>query len=107
MRHTVVTLVGYGTAEFEMAVACEVFGYDRSDLAGRPWYRHVLAAVGPDVRTMHGLRLDPTPGLAALKQADTVVVLPWKEDGADYAEVPEAVRSRSPLSASRKEFAAA
>jgi transcriptional regulator GlxA family with amidase domain len=78
-RHLVATLVGDGVPEFEMAVACEVFGYDRSALAGgRPWYRHVLAAAGPDVRTMHGLRVDPKPGLAALRKADTIVVAPWR-----------------------------
>ena len=74
------TLVGDGVAEFEMAVACEVFGYDRSaEAGGRPWYRHVLAAAGPDVRTMHGMRVDPEPGLAALRKADTIVVAPWKD----------------------------
>ena len=81
-RHLVATLVGEGVAEFEMAVACEVFGYDRSALAGgRPWYRHVLAAAGPDVRTMHGMRVDPEPGLAALRKADTIVSRPGRTHG--------------------------
>jgi AraC family transcriptional regulator, transcriptional activator FtrA len=88
-RHLVATLVGEGVAEFEMAVACEIFGYDRSEQAGgRPWYRHVLAAAGPDVRTMHGMRVDPEPGLAALRKADTIVVCPWKDT---RVTVPDAV----------------
>jgi transcriptional regulator GlxA family with amidase domain len=94
-RHTVVTLLGDGVAEFEMAVACEVFGYDRSELAnGRPWYRHVLAAAGPDIRTMHGLRIDPEPGLKALKRADTLIVAPWKDQHAEPSdEVLDAIRA--------------
>ncbi len=94
-RHLVATLVGEGVAEFEMAVACEIFGYDRSALAGgRPWYRHVLAAAGPDVRTMHGMRVDAEPGLAALRKADTIVVTPWKDSRvAVPEEVLEALRA--------------
>jgi transcriptional regulator GlxA family with amidase domain len=86
-RHLVATLVGEGVAEFELAVACEIFGYDRSALAGgRPWYRHVIAAAGPDVRTMHGMLVDPEPGLAALRKADTIVVTPWKDSRVDVPQ---------------------
>jgi transcriptional regulator GlxA family with amidase domain len=94
-RHFVATLVGDGVAEFEMAVACEVFGYDRSALAGgRPWYRHVIAAAGPDVRTMHGMRVDPEPGLAALRTADTVIITPWKDSRVDVPDnVIDALRA--------------
>jgi AraC family transcriptional regulator, transcriptional activator FtrA len=94
-RHLVATLVGDGVAEFEMAVACEIFGYDRSALAGgRPWYRHVIAAAGPDVRTMHGMRVDPKPGLAALRTADTVVITPWKDSRVDVPDdVIQALRA--------------
>jgi transcriptional regulator GlxA family with amidase domain len=94
-QHLVATLVGDGVAEFEMAVACEIFGFDRSALAGgRPWYRHVLAAAGPDVRTMHGMQVDPKPGLAALKKADTIVVTPWKDSRVDVpVDVLDALRA--------------
>ncbi|MDQ1715202.1 MAG: AraC family transcriptional regulator, transcriptional activator FtrA, partial [Frankiaceae bacterium] len=36
-RHVVAALAVDGVAPFELAVACEVFGIDRSELAD-PWY---------------------------------------------------------------------
>jgi len=35
---------------FELAVACEVFGLDRSELAD-PWYRHRVVAATPGRHT--------------------------------------------------------
>ena len=52
-RHTVAAVAFDGLAPFELAVACEVFGIDRSDL-GVPWYRFFVCSVedrpvlGPD-----------------------------------------------------------
>src|SRR5436853_89818 len=44
-RHTVAAVAFDDVAPFELSVACEVFGIDRSDL-GVPWYRFFVAAVG-------------------------------------------------------------
>ena len=43
-RHTVAAVAFDGLAPFELAVACEVFGIDRSDL-GVPWYRFFVCSV--------------------------------------------------------------
>ena len=88
-RRTVAALVGDGVPEFEFAVACEVFGYDRSALAGgRPWYRFMVVRATDHVRTMQGLLVDTPHGLDALKRADTIVVVPW---GDDIETIPEEV----------------
>lgn len=63
-----------GVAPFELAVACEVFGIDRSDL-GVEWYEFRLAAVeGGPVRTSLGYAIATPYGVADIDQADTVVV---------------------------------
>ena len=41
-QHRVVTLIGPYVSMFELSVACEVFGLDRSYLAD-PWYSHRVA----------------------------------------------------------------
>lgn len=76
--HTVATVVGRDVAVFELAVACEVFGIDRSDLVD-PWYRHlVCAGDAPPLVSPEGLTLHTSFGLDALEAADTVVVTPWR-----------------------------
>jgi transcriptional regulator GlxA family with amidase domain len=63
-----------GLSPFEFAVACEVFGIDRSEL-GVPWYRFlVCAAQPPPVTTQSGFTIDTPYGLDALQRADTIVV---------------------------------
>src|SRR4051794_26693008 len=77
-RHTVAAIVGHGTSPFELAVACEVFGVDRSDDIGQPWYRFlVVAADEPPVRMSTGFSIDTPYRLDALRRADTVVVPAW------------------------------
>ena len=73
-RRTVAVVVTEQVPVFELAVPCEVFGVDRSDLAP-DWYRFALCAVdtGP-IRTTAGLVVDRPRGLAALNRADTVIV---------------------------------
>ena len=74
-RHTVAAVVGHGTSPFEMAVACEVFGVDRSDDVGRPWYRFMLVAADePPLRMSTGFTIDTPYRLDALRRADTIVV---------------------------------
>lgn len=73
-RRTVAALVCDGVSPFELAVPCEVFGIDRSDLVS-PWYRFmVCAAEPPPLRTSVGFTLDTPHGLADLRKADTVIV---------------------------------
>lgn len=72
--HTIAVAVTEGVPPFELAVPCEVFGTDRSDLA-TPWYEFRLcAATPPPVRTGAGLILDTPYGLDELVRADTVIV---------------------------------
>jgi transcriptional regulator GlxA family with amidase domain len=78
--HLVITAVGPGPAMFEIAVACEVFGIDRSELVD-PWYVHRIAAVGPPpLVTPEGLILETPYGLEQLELADTIVIPAWRFD---------------------------
>jgi len=72
--HRVVTVIGPKVAMFELSVACEVFGIDRSELVD-PWYRHRVAAAVPGPhRSPEGVMVDTPYGLEELAQADTVVI---------------------------------
>src|SRR5438874_13319384 len=93
-RHTVAAVAFDGLAPFELSVACEVFGLDRSDL-GVPWYRFfVCAAEDPPVRTSVGFTIDTPYGLRDLRRADTIVI-PARSHGATEAptELLEALRA--------------
>ena len=59
---------------FELSVACEVFGLDRSELVD-PWYRHRVAAAvpGPHI-SPEGVGLETPYGLEEVAHADTVVI---------------------------------
>lgn len=73
----VAVLVPDRVSVFELAVPCEVFGIDRSDLAD-PWYGFRTVAVGePPLRTSAGYTIDTPYRLADLGWADTVVVPAW------------------------------
>lgn len=58
---------------FELAIAAEVFGPSRTDLAD-PWYELRFCAAKPETRTEFGFRHHASDSLAALKDADTVLV---------------------------------
>jgi transcriptional regulator GlxA family with amidase domain len=76
-RHTVATVICHGVAPFEMAVPCEVFGIDRSEL-GVPWYRHLIcAAEAPPIRSSQGFTIETPHGLDEVVKADTIVVPAW------------------------------
>lgn len=73
-QHIVGVAVTDGAPVFELAVPCEVFGTDRSDLVD-PWYDLRLCAAEPGpLHTSAGLRLHTSYGLDDLLGADTVVV---------------------------------
>ena len=83
-RHAVAALVADGTAPFELGVACEVFGIDRSADLGVPWYRFMVVAVDePPITTKAGFTIDTPHRLADLRRADTIVVPVWKPEHRD------------------------
>lgn len=90
-RHTVATVIAHGVAPFEMAVPCEVFGIDRSEL-GVPWYRHlVCAAEEPPIRSSQGFTIDTPHGLDDVVRADTIVVPAWGTQHFDSEPPPALV----------------
>src|SRR6266536_516429 len=59
---------------FELAVPCEVFGVDRSDIVS-PWYELRMCAAEPGaLHTTAGLEIDAKYGLEDLLEADTILV---------------------------------
>ncbi len=85
-RHTVAAVVFNGVSPFEFAVACEVFGLDRSDDVGVPWYRFVVCAADPTpVRAKTGFTIGTKHGLEALRRADTIVI-PAAGEAAEHNE---------------------
>jgi transcriptional regulator GlxA family with amidase domain len=82
-RHTVAAVIADGAAPFELAIACEVFGIDRSEL-GVPWYRFMVVATEPrPIRTKTGFTIDTPYRLADLEEADTIVVPVWNDEDVD------------------------
>jgi transcriptional regulator GlxA family with amidase domain len=75
--HTVAAVVDQGALTFDLAIPCEVFGIDRSDIAS-PWYEFLVVAAGERrVRTQTGFTIEAPHGLSALERADTIVVPGW------------------------------
>ena len=91
-RHVVAVAVSHGVSPFEFGVACEVFGFDRSDL-GVPWYRFKVCAVEPSpITTDTGFTLDAPWGLEALARANTIIIAPPGETTEPQPELLEALR---------------
>ena len=89
---TVAVAVVSGTAMFELAVACEVFGTDRSELT-EDWYDFRLcAAERRPVRVTNGLRLETSYGLEDLVTADTVIVPAAGKRAGDHPDLVEALK---------------
>jgi AraC family transcriptional activator FtrA len=79
-QRTVAALIGDGVLTFDFACACEVFGYDRSDIVA-PWYRFLVVSQDPaPIRSSTGFLLSPEFGLDELETADTIVVPGWADD---------------------------
>ena len=82
-----------GVSPFEFAVACEVFGSDRSDL-GVPWYRFlVCAAQPPPITTQAGFTISTAHGLEGLRRADTIVVPANARQGENVEELLDGLRT--------------
>ncbi|HLZ36229.1 MAG TPA: helix-turn-helix domain-containing protein [Mycobacteriales bacterium] len=76
MLRDVAVLAFQGVAAFELGIACEVFGVDRS-ASGLPVYDFaVVAAEEPPVATTSGFTIDTAYRLDRLGTADLVVVPP-------------------------------
>src|SRR5919107_1207006 len=77
--HTVALVVFDQVPAFEMAVPCEVFGIDRSDM-GVPNYRLIVcAAEEGSLRAKVGFGIEVPYGLSDLHEAQTVVVPAWRD----------------------------
>src|SRR4029453_15189357 len=84
--HLVAALVGANVAAFELGVAHEVFGLDRSEYAD-PWYRfRVIGACRSSIPVSGGGWSITSPyTLDDLDQAGTIIVPVWPEP---FAEAP-------------------
>ena len=72
--HTVATIVYDSVNPFELAVATEVFGFERPEI-GVPWYRFLICAEEPrPIRTSIGIFLTTPYSLEHLVEADTVII---------------------------------
>jgi len=75
LKDTVAVVVFNNIAPFEFAVACEVFGTDRSDM-GLPGYDLLVCSAEPPPLVAKGglFRMEAPYGLEALQRAGTVIV---------------------------------
>lgn len=72
--HTIATIAYDAVNPFELAVATEVFGFERPEL-GVPWYRFLVCAVEPrPIRTSVDMLLSTPYSLQHVAEADTVIV---------------------------------
>jgi transcriptional regulator GlxA family with amidase domain len=77
--HVVAAVIDQGALTFDLAIPCEVFGLDRSDIVD-PWYTFLLVGAGKRrVRTQTGFVIDAPHGLEELERADTIVVPGWSD----------------------------
>jgi AraC family transcriptional activator FtrA len=73
---TVAAIVDHDFSAFELAIACEVFGIDRTP-QGMPGFEFAVCSVQPGpVRTGLGFDLTAAQGLDWVEQADLVLVVP-------------------------------
>ncbi|HEY3682213.1 MAG TPA: helix-turn-helix domain-containing protein [Streptosporangiaceae bacterium] len=92
--HRVALTVTEGAPIFEIAIACEIFGRERSGLPD-PWYDlRVCAPSGPPVHTGSGFVPDTRDGYDVLPGADTVIIAALADPPAEPpAELIAAVRA--------------
>jgi transcriptional regulator GlxA family with amidase domain len=87
-RHVIALAVTQGLPIFELAVPCEVFDIDRSDIV-EPWYEMRMCAGQPGpLYTSSGLQVNPAYGLTELVEADTVLVPACSTDVQDDPPKP-------------------
>lgn len=72
--HTIAIIAHDAVNLFQLGVATEIFGVERPELRV-PWYRALVCAAEPGaVRSGSGVMIGVPHGLAALAEADTVIV---------------------------------
>lgn len=82
----VAAVVADGLLTFDFAIACEVFGLDRSDIAGS-WYDfRVVTNDVPPLRTSTGFTVGDVLSLSDAEEATTLIVPGW----ADVEQPPDA-----------------
>jgi AraC family transcriptional activator FtrA len=92
-RHRVVALLNPPQSPFELACAAEVFGTVRPDVPAHYDFRICAERPGP-LQTTVGYAMLVDAGLAALQEADTVVVPGWQPPGTPAPPtVTEALRA--------------
>lgn len=92
-RHRVVALLNPPQSPFELACAAEVFGTVRPDVPAHYDFRVCAEHPGP-LRTTVGYTMLVDAGLAALREADTVVIPGWQPPTAPAPQtVVEALRA--------------
>jgi transcriptional regulator GlxA family with amidase domain len=75
----VAVAVSQDTPVFEVGVACEVFGFDRT-AEGLPGYDFAVCAVEPPpIRTSSGFLIDTPYGIDRLAEADLIVIPGWRD----------------------------
>jgi transcriptional regulator GlxA family with amidase domain len=85
--HVVAAVIDEGALTFDLAIPCEVFGLDRSDIVS-PWYEFMVVAAGNSpVRTQTGFLLHTPFKLPDLERAHTIVVPGWSDP--DHLPSPE------------------
>jgi transcriptional regulator GlxA family with amidase domain len=94
VNRVVAAVVGQGALTFDMAIPCEVFGLDRSDIVD-PWYEfRLVCADEPPIRTSTGFTMETPFRLADLADAGTVIVPGWSDpDQAASPDLIEALRA--------------
>ncbi|MFA9431063.1 helix-turn-helix domain-containing protein [Egicoccus sp. AB-alg2] len=92
--HRVAAVINQGCLTFDLAVPCEVFGWDRSYLA-EDWYDfRVVAADPPPIRTATGFTIDTPHRLDVLAEADTILIPGWSDpEVAPSAELVETLHA--------------
>jgi AraC family transcriptional regulator, transcriptional activator FtrA len=77
--HVVAAVIDQGALTFDLAIPCEVFGLDRSDIVD-PWYAfRLVAADGAPIKTQTGFSIETPYGLEELESADTIIVPGWSD----------------------------
>ena len=90
-RHRVVALLNPPQSPFELACAAEVFGTVRPDVPAHYDFQVCAEHPGP-LRTTVGYTMLVDAGLAALREADTVVIPGWQHDAPVPPTVTAALR---------------
>jgi transcriptional regulator GlxA family with amidase domain len=94
----VAAVIGAGALTFDLAVPCEVFGLDRSDIDD-PWYDfRLVSADETPIRTSTGFTIDTPYRLDDVEAAGTVIVPGWcdpeQRPSADLVDALRAAHAR-------------